>query len=95
MKKKAGRTYMTTRAQYKNAKKYDHTQFDAFCTGIYAEGYRDGRDSVPGADIKQVMAAIQTVKGIGEKRLGQIEAAVQELFRVGGEDDETQMRELL
>ena len=80
MKKKAGRTY---------AKKYDHAQFDAFCTGIYAEGDRDGRDSVPGADIKQVMAAIQTVKGIGEKRLGQIEAAVQELFRAGGEDGET------
>lgn len=35
------------------------------------------------------MAAIQTVKGIGEKRLGQIEAAVSGLFSepesVGGE----------
>lgn len=70
-------------------KKFDHSQLDDFCTRIYQEGYRDGRDSVPGADIKQVMAAIQTVKGIGEKRLGQIEAAVSGLFSepesVGGE----------
>lgn len=80
MKRKTNGRYLTTRAQFKCVKKFDHSQLDDFCTRIYQEGYRDGRDSVPGADIKQVMAAIQTVKGIGEKRLGQIEAAVSGLF---------------
>ena len=41
MKKKASRKYMTTRAQYKAAKSYDHGQFDEFCSNIYIEGCKD------------------------------------------------------
>lgn len=80
MKKKPSRQYMTTRVQYKAAKSYDHAQFDAFCTNIYMEGFKDGKNSVPGTDITAVMAAIKTVKGIGDKRLAQIEATVATLF---------------
>lgn len=85
MKPKANRTYMTTRAQYKDAKKYDHAQFDAFCTKIYAEGYRDGRDSVPGADVNAVMAAIGNTKGIGEKKLEDIRSSIETIFSGGGQ----------
>lgn len=84
MKKKPNRKYMTTRTQYKAAKSYDHAQFDAFCTNIYAEGYKDGVNSVKGADITDVMERIKTVKGIGEKRLLQIETAISSLLD-GGE----------
>lgn len=80
LKKKNNRKYMTTRATYKEVKKKDHAEFDAFCTNVYAEGFEEGRKSVPGVDIQDVMAAIKTVKGIGEKRLAQIEAAVSVLF---------------
>ncbi len=80
LKKKNNRKYMTTRNVYKDVKKYDHAKFDEFCTNVYAEGFEDGRKSVPGTDITEVMAAIKTVKGIGEKRLAQIEAAVSVLF---------------
>ena len=80
MKRKTDGKYMTTRAQYKDVKKFDHSQLDAFCTKIYQDGYKDGRESVPAADITEVMEKIRTVKGIGEKRLAQIEMAVSELF---------------
>lgn len=80
MKQKPGRIYMTTRAQYKDAKKFDHAQFDAFCTRIYAEGYKDGRDSVAGADINEVMAAIGNIKGVGTKKLEDIRAAIEKIF---------------
>lgn len=80
MKKKASRKYMTTRAQYKAAKSYDHGQFDEFCSNIYIEGFKDGKNSVQGADLTAVMTAIRTVKGIGDKRLAQIEAIVSTLF---------------
>ncbi len=80
MKKKASRKYMTTRAQYKAAKSYDHRQFDEFCSNIYIEGFKDGKNSVQGADLTAVMAAIRSVKGIGDKRLAQIEAIVSTLF---------------
>ena len=80
MKKKASRKYMTTRAQYKAAKAYDHGQFDEFCSNIYIEGFKDGKNSVQGADLTAVMTVIRTVKGIGDKRLAQIEAIVSTLF---------------
>lgn len=79
-KKKPNQKYMTTRTQYKAAKSYDHGQFDAFCTNIYTEGFKDGVNSVQGTDITAVMEKIKTVKGIGEKRLAQIEEAVSVLF---------------
>lgn len=84
MKQKANRTYMTTRTQYKDAKKFDHAQFDAFCTKIYTEGYKDGRNSVPGADVNEVMAAIGNIKGIGTKKLEDIRASIETIF-TGGE----------
>lgn len=80
MKKKASRKYMTTRAQYKAAKSYDHGQFDEFCSNIYIEGFKDGKNSVQGADLTAVMTVIRIVKGIGDKRLAQIEAIVSTLF---------------
>ena len=80
MKRKRNGRYTTTRAQYKEVKKFDHAQLDEFCTRIYLEGIKDGRASVPGTDLTAVMEQIKNVKGIGEKRLAQIEAAVGTLF---------------
>lgn len=80
MKRKNNGNYMTTRNTYKAVKKYDHAQFDAFCTNIYKEGYRDGADSVPGVDIDELTARLETVKGIGTVKLAKIKEAVEELF---------------
>lgn len=88
--RKAGGKYTTTRAQYKAVKKYDHAQLDDFCSIIYAEGVKDGRASVKAVDAKDVIAAVGAVKGIGEKRMAQIGAAIDALFGAGpgGQTDE-------
>lgn len=39
--------YVTTRKVYKAVKKYDHQQFDDFCTRVYMNGYEDGKKSSP------------------------------------------------
>lgn len=44
------------------------------------EGYKDGRDSVPGIDIKQVEQAISETKGIGESRLRSIMNNIEKKF---------------
>lgn len=75
-KRKADGRYRTTREAYKTAKQFDHTQFDDFCTAIYTEGLKDGKAAVPTVGIQEVMEAIKTVKGLGEKRLVLIEAAI-------------------
>lgn len=75
-KRKADGRYRTTREMYKSVKQLDHTQFDDFCTAVYAEGVKDGKAAVPAVGVQEVMAAVRTVKGLGEKRLALIEAAI-------------------
>ncbi len=88
MKRKANGRYLTTREVYKKVKKYDHTQFEEFCTRIYTEGYRDGAASVPGVDVKEVIARIGRVKGIGAARMEKISEALADLFEEGGGKEE-------
>ena len=45
--------YTTTREVYKTVKKYDHQQFDEFCTRIYADGFNDGKKSVISKENKE------------------------------------------
>lgn len=82
---KDGKRYTTTRTLYKDVKKFDHAQFDNFCTGIYLEGFKAGKASVEAmaVDAKAVMEAVGAVKGIGEKRMALIGAAINALFQAG------------
>lgn len=64
MKKKNDK-YMINRSTYKNIKKYDHQQMEGYLTDVYKSGYRDGRESVPGVELDDVMEALHGVKGIG------------------------------
>lgn len=76
--------YVTTRAVYKAVKKYDHQQFDGFCTRIYVNGYEDGKKAVPGVDIEEMLEAVSNVKGVGPTLAGKIRTAVNELFLESG-----------
>ena len=82
---KSGRKYTTTRTVYKNVKKYDHMQFDEFCTRVYAEGFKDGMEAVPGTDVTDVMEAIKKVKGIGPVMIKRIDTALNQCFGTEGE----------
>ena len=76
-----------TREVYKAVKKYDRVQFDAFCTNLYNYGYEDGAaagvESVAGVDVEKVLDAIADTKGIGPKKLADIQASIVAAF--GGE----------
>lgn len=73
--------YITTRTQYKTVKKYDHKQFDEFCTDIYMNGYKAGQGSVPAVDVEDVLTVIGSVKGVGPSLGGRIRQAVEKRFR--------------
>lgn len=66
---------------YKAVKKYDRQQFTSFCTDLYKYGYEDGRQSVPGIELKEVIGAIGQVKGIGPKKLEEIHKKLEGMFQ--------------
>ena len=76
-----------TREVYKNVKKYDRQQFAGFCTELYKYGYEDGRKSVPGVDVEEIMAAVADTKGVGKKLLAGIRDGVEQLFRKEDQDE--------
>ena len=86
---KKGKEPTVTREVYKAVKKYDRRQFDAFCKTLYEEGYNDGAaagvESVAGVDVEKVLDAIANTKGIGPKKLADIQASIVAAF--GGEKD--------
>ena len=78
-----------SRDMYKSIKKYDRQQFTRFCTDLYKFGYEDGRESVPGVDIKDVLQAVSETKGIGEKKMEAIKASIEAVFEGnGGKNDQ-------
>jgi hypothetical protein len=74
-----------TREVYKNVKKFDRQQFQSFCRDLYGYGFEDGRASVPGVDLENIMQAIASTKGIGPKKLQEIRASIEGAFT--GESD--------
>lgn len=83
-KRRAG-GYTTTREVYKTVKKYDHQQFDEFCTRIYTNGFNDGQKSVTEKPVKtitdeQLMEVIREVKGVGPALRGKIKEAIEAKF---------------
>ncbi len=78
-----------TRAVYKDVKRYDRQQFTAFCVDLYKYGFEDGRESVPGIDLQEVLRAVSETKGIGEKKMEAIKASIEAVFNKGkGEETE-------
>ena len=61
-----------TREIYKNVKKFDRQQFTGFCADLYKYGYEDGRESVPGVELEEVMAAVAAARGVGKRTISGI-----------------------
>lgn len=72
-----------TREVYKSVKKFDRQQFQSFCADLYKFGYEDGRESVPGIDVRKIYEDIAATNGIGPKKLAEIKANIEAAF--GGE----------
>lgn len=70
-----------TREVYKGVKRFDRQQFMAFCTDLYKFGFEDGRESVPGISLAEVYEAVAATKGIGPKKMDEIKAKLEPLFK--------------
>ncbi len=77
---KKGEMPEITREIYKGVKRMDRQQFERFCKDLYKNGYEDGKDSVQGIDVSEVLEVIGTVKGIGQARLLSIAEALDRVF---------------
>ena len=85
-KAKKTRGYIRTRDVFKPVKKYDHRDFDEFCTN----GYKDGQmapkaEPEASADVETVMKAIKDVKGVGPALAEKIKKAIMGTLEEGGE----------
>lgn len=69
-----------TRETYKKVKRGDRRQFEEFCRTLYGYGFEDGRESVPGVDIEDVMEAVANTKGIGDVMLKRIKESIEGKF---------------
>ena len=77
---KKGEMPEITREIYKGVKRMDRQLFERFCAGLYKNGYEDGKDSVQGIDVNEVLEVIGTVKGIGQTRLLSIAEVLDKAF---------------
>ena len=68
--------YEVNRKMYKDIKKMDHGQMNAFCQSLYTRGYEAGKKDSEGLSEHEVLRAILGVKGIGEKKAGDIVSAL-------------------
>lgn len=69
-----------TRKLYKEIKTYDRQQMENFCKTLYKCGVDDGRDSVKGIDLEDIILSIKNVKGVGEKKSKDIIEEIKKLY---------------
>lgn len=65
------------RKEYQGIKKMDHNQMNLYLQEIYKNGYMDGVKAVPGIDIAEIKKTLLSIKGLGEKRVEAILAALE------------------
>ena len=70
------RGFVLTRDLYKQFKSFDKEKMQAVLTNIYLEGVHSVETS--NVDLDELRSVIGSVKGIGEKRLDEIMAAIGE-----------------
>ncbi len=65
------------RKEYLKIKKMDHNQMVSWAKKMYKSGFEDGQTSVPRLDIGLIKKTLLSVKGIGEKKAGDIIVAIE------------------
>ncbi len=72
------RTYELNRKTYKDVRKMDHCQMTLWAESVYKSGYADGKESASGLTAPEIREVLLQVKGIGEKKVDIITAALEE-----------------
>lgn len=69
--------FILNRKQYDRIRKMDHCQMTMWAESIYKSGYADGQKASEGFTTSEARKVLLTVKGLGEKRVETIIAALE------------------
>lgn len=71
---------LITRRQYKEIKKMDRQEMEAFLVKIYHQGFQDGAEAGDNADFKiKLVEVLENTKGIGPKLFDRVMETVKEM----------------
>lgn len=68
--------FILNRKQYNRIRKMDHCQMTLWAESLYKSGYSDGQKAAEGLTASEIREVLLAVKGIGEKRVEVIVAAL-------------------
>ena len=69
--------FMLNRKQYNLIRKMDHCQMTMYVESIYKSGHEDGKKAAEGLTANEIREVLLQVRGIGEKRVDTIVAALE------------------
>jgi len=74
------RQYTLSREMYRGIKQMNATEMGAFLGSVYDEGFAAALKNTDNITTEDLHNAIGTVKGIGDKRMAEIDDAIRKLF---------------
>lgn len=75
-----GKEYTISRETYRGIKQMDSKEMRIFLGNIFQEGFDSALKNTNNVTIEELHKAIATVKGIGDKRMTEIDNAIKKLF---------------
>lgn len=72
--------YILSREMYRGIKQMNSTEMGTFLSNVFQEGFDAAIKNTNNITIEDLHNAIGTVKGIGEKRMVEIDNAIKKLF---------------
>lgn len=69
--------FLLNRKQYERIRKMDHCQMTLWAESLYKSGYADGKKAAEGLTASEISDTLLAVKGLGEKRVSTIIAALE------------------
>lgn len=74
------RKYVLSREMYRAIKKMDAEELGTFMSNVFQEGCNSAVKHTGSVTLKELHDAIASVKGIGDKRMAEIDEAIAKLF---------------
>lgn len=69
--------FILNRKQYDRIRKMDHCQMTLWAESVYKSGYADSKEAADGLTAPEIREVLLQVKGIGEKKVDAITAALE------------------
>ena len=76
--------YNISREMYKGIKKMNSQEMNVFLTNVFNEGIKAAVSNTNSITLEDLHTAISSVKGIGNKRMEEIDEAIKKLFQEKG-----------